>query len=240
MDTIKVNFKNIVAHRGQSGIERENTASAFVAAGNRKNVGIETDVHITADGKYIIIHNDNTEQVTGVNMSVEGSNFADLRALRVLDMDGTRDRADLMLPTVTEYIRICKRYGKHCVFELKNAFTKEQIAEICAIFEGEGYMEHTTFITFVYENLVYLRELYPAQSAQYLVCELNSEVIGKCTAIKVDLDVLHTALTKENIAAAHAAGIVVNCWTVDTAADAERVIACGVDYITSNILESAE
>ena len=240
MDTIKVNFKNIVAHRGQSGIERENTASAFVAAGNRKNVGIETDVHVTADGKYIIIHNDNTEQVTGVNMSVEGSNFADLRALRVIDMDGTRDRADLMLPTVTEYIRICKRYEKHCVFELKNAFTKEQIAEICAIFAGEGYMEHTTFITFVYENLVYLRELYPAQSAQYLVCELNSEVIDKCTAIKVDLDVLHTALTKENIAEAHAAGIVVNCWTVDTVADAERVIACGVDYITSNILESAE
>ena len=240
MDTIKINFKNIVAHRGQSGLERENTASAFVAAGNRRNVGIETDVHVTADGKYIIIHNDNTEQVTGVNMSVEGSNFADLRALRVIDMDGTRDRADLMLPTVTEYIRICKRYGKHCVFELKNAFTKEQIAEICAIFEGEGYMEHTTFITFVYENLVYLRELYPAQSAQYLVCELNSEIIDKCTAIKVDLDVLHTALTKENIAAAHAAGIVVNCWTVDTVADAERVIACGVDYITSNILESAE
>lgn len=238
MDTIKINFKNIVAHRGQSGLERENTASAFVAAGNRRNVGIETDVHVTADGKYIIIHNDDTEQVTGVKMSVEGSSFDELRALRVIDMDGTRDRADLMLPTVNDYIRICKRYDKHCVFELKNAFTKQQIAEICKIFEDEGYMEHVTFITFVYQNLVYLRELYPAQSAQYLVCELSSEVIAKCTAIGVDLDVLHTALTRENVAAAHAAGLVVNCWTVDTVADAERVIACGVDYITSNILET--
>ena len=36
-------------------------------------------------------------------------------------MHGTRDRADLMLPTVNDYIRICKRYDKHCVFELKNA-----------------------------------------------------------------------------------------------------------------------
>ena len=161
MDTIKINFKNIVAHRGQSGLERENTASAFVAAGNRRNVGIETDVHVTADGKYIIIHNDDTEQVTGVKMSVEGSSFDELRALRVIDMDGTRDRADLMLPTVNDYIRICKRYDKHCVFELKNAFTKQQIAEICRIFEDEGYMEHVTFITFVYQNLVYLRELYP-------------------------------------------------------------------------------
>ena len=138
MDTIKINFKNIVAHRGQSGLERENTASAFVAAGNRRNVGIETDVHVTADGKYIIIHNDDTEQVTGVKMSVEGSSFDELRALRVIDMDGTRDRADLMLPTVNDYIRICKRYDKHCVFELKNAFTKQQIAEICRIFEDEG------------------------------------------------------------------------------------------------------
>ena len=34
----------VVAHRGLSGIERENTNSAFVAAGNRSYYGIETDV----------------------------------------------------------------------------------------------------------------------------------------------------------------------------------------------------
>jgi len=35
----------------------------------------------------------------------------------------------------------------------------------------------------------------------------------------------------------HAAGIKINCWTVDSVADAERLADWGVDYITSNILE---
>ena len=35
----------------------------------------------------------------------------------------------------------------------------------------------------------------------------------------------------------HDNGIEVNVWTVDTIEEAQRVTDCGVDYITSNILE---
>ena len=35
----------------------------------------------------------------------------------------------------------------------------------------------------------------------------------------------------------HKHRVEVNVWTVDSPADAERVMALGVDYITSNILE---
>jgi hypothetical protein len=53
-NTIKFEKRNtlVVAHRGLSGIERENTNSAFVAAGNRSYYGIETDIHKTADGRF--------------------------------------------------------------------------------------------------------------------------------------------------------------------------------------------
>ena len=55
MNTIKVNAGKtmMVAHRGVSGLERENTVAAFLAAGNRSYYGIETDFHRTADGKFI-------------------------------------------------------------------------------------------------------------------------------------------------------------------------------------------
>ena len=59
----------------------------------------------------------------------------------------------------------------------------------------------------------------------------------KVIADKFDVDVKYTALTKENIDAFHAAGIEVNCWTVDNKDDAERLASYGVDYISSNILE---
>lgn len=240
MDTVKIKFANIVAHRGLSGIERENTASAFVAAGNRHNVGIETDVHVTADGKYILIHNDNTEQVTGQKHVVEQTDYETLRALRVIDMDGTQDRADLMLPSVTEYIRICKRYDKLCVLELKNAFTEAQVLEIVALFEQEGYLDKAIFITFVYDNLVYLKKHYPTQPAQFLCDGFTDDLIAKLQAIRVDVDMYHKSVTAEVVQALHAAGIKINVWTVDDKADAERFAGYGVDYITSNILEAEE
>ena len=73
MDTLKLDKGSIkmIAHRGLSGIERENTAAAFVAAGNHSYFGIETDVHRTADGKYIIIHDDVTGRVAVDNYPVE-------------------------------------------------------------------------------------------------------------------------------------------------------------------------
>ena len=42
MNTKKFDNRNtlVVAHRGVSGLERENTASAFVAAGNRSYFGV--------------------------------------------------------------------------------------------------------------------------------------------------------------------------------------------------------
>ena len=49
----------VVAHRGVSGLETENTCAAFIAAGNRSYWGVETDVRCTADGNFIILH-DNT------------------------------------------------------------------------------------------------------------------------------------------------------------------------------------
>jgi hypothetical protein len=43
MNTTKIDSRKtkMIAHRGVSGIECENTAAAFVAAGNRSYYGIE-------------------------------------------------------------------------------------------------------------------------------------------------------------------------------------------------------
>ena len=85
MDTIKIDRGNVrmIAHRGVSGLELENTCAAFVAAGNRSYYGIETDIHQTADGKFIIIHDDETGRVATENISVEGSDFETLRSLQL-------------------------------------------------------------------------------------------------------------------------------------------------------------
>ena len=104
MNTIKFDKKDVkmVAHRGVSGLEKENTLPAFVAAGSRSHFGVETDVHRTADGKFVIIHDDNTGRVGTISLPVEETPFQRLRDLYLTDIDGTVGRCDLHIPTLEE------------------------------------------------------------------------------------------------------------------------------------------
>ncbi len=228
----------MIAHRGLSGLERENTNAAFVAAGNRETYwGIETDVHCTADGKFVIVHDDNTRRVTGQDMIVEETDFATLRSLKVLDLESNQPRGDLVLPTLQEYIGICKRYGKHAVLELKRPMPEKAVCEIMAIIKEMDYTGHLTVISFALQNLIFLRKHYPNQSAQFLLEEWDDKYLETLKQYDLDLDIYYPLVTKELVDKVHSIGKIVNCWTADTVADATRVIACGVDQLTSNILE---
>ena len=182
MNTTKFNHQNkplMVAHRGVSGLETENTCAAFVAAGNRSYYGIETDVHITADGKYVAFHDDETRRLAAEDMIIEQTDFATLRSLILRQRDGNFGRTDIRIPTMQEYIEICKHYEKVAVLELKNHFQKEQVFEICEIIEGIGYLENVIFISFDFENLVYVKEKYPQQPVQFLTGRCDEELAKK-------------------------------------------------------------
>lgn len=239
MNTIKINKKNclLVAHRGCSGLEKENTNAAFVAAGNRSYFGIETDIHSTADGKYVLFHDDNTKRVGVDNMIVEESTYDTLRSLLLTDKDGQRGRTDLRMPSLEEYIGICKKYEKVAVLELKNAFEKKYIEEICAIIDSLGYLDQTIFISFCYDNMVAIRELYPNQRAQFLTSTYTEDLIDRLKAYNLDLDINYKALTADIVKQIKSEGIFLNTWTVDDPAIAHQLIDWGVDFITTNILE---
>ena len=240
MNTIK--FQNnrgvkMIAHRGVSGLELENTCPAFVAAGVKSYFGVETDVHVTKDGKYIVIHDDNTSRVAGVNLPVEQTDFATLRALSLKDTDGKTERKDLFLPTLEEYIAICKKYEKVCVLELKCAMEEEHVVGIASVIKDMDWFENTIFISFAGQNLVYLKKNFPSATAQFLTCDATEENLRFMIENDLDADLCGYCVSKEYVDKLHAAGKKVNCWTIDKIEHAEYMQACGVDFITSNILE---
>ena len=237
MNTIRFNHQiKIIAHRGVSGLERENTCAAFIAAGNRSYFGIETDVHVTKDGKFIVFHDDTTDRLLGIHHVIEETNYETLRSLRLTDLDGTR-RGDLVLPSLEEYIRVCKKYGKECVLELKNHFEMKHIREIISIIRSEDWLDHTTFISFDLANCICVRQCLPDQRIQYLVQEVTEEIISQLVQYGFALDADYRTITREQVAACRKAGIAVNVWTVNTVETAEKMLEFGVDYITTNILE---
>ena len=239
MDTIKFEKKNtkMVAHRGLSGIEVENTNSAFVAAGNRSHWGIETDIYKTADGKFVIGHDDNYKRLSGEEIFLEKETLERLREVVFFDKDGTKNRVDLRPATLENYLSIVKKYEKHAVLELKSNFTDEEIARIIEIIREYDYLDNLTFISFNYDNLLRVRKILPNQSAQYLFWKITDAEIERLVRDKIDVDVWVVELTKEQIEACHRAGLKVNCWTVDDPKKAEELDSWGIDIITSNILE---
>lgn len=241
MDTVKLNSKgscHIIAHRGLSGIECENSMPAFVAAGNRSYFGIETDVHVTSDGRYIIIHDDSTGRVAaGHELQVEATDFDTLRRVMLADRDGKTGRTDLRLPSLDEYLTVCSRYEKVSVLELKNHMSPEHVAGIVSAVKASGHLEKTVFISFDLENMIELRRLLPEHKLQWLTGRFDENVFRMLKQYRLDLDIYYPSLTKQTVDKLHDEGIEVNCWTCDNAADAERLICMGVDYITTNILE---
>ncbi len=244
MNTLKINSGNVkmIAHRGLSGLEKENTCSAFVAAGNRSYYGVETDVHVTKDGKFVIIHDETTERISNgkFSINVEENDYSALENVVLPDVDGTVNRQDIRIPLLEDYINICKKYEKKCVLEIKNHFISEDLKRLCDEIRELDYLDNVIFISFDLENCIGIRKLLPENTVQWLIGGegvIDDELIDTLTEHNLDLDIYYEKLTKENIRLLHSKGIAVNCWTCDDPACGEALVEIGVDYITSNILE---
>ena len=242
MNTIKINSNGVkmIAHRGLSGIERENTCPAFIAAGNRSYFGVEADVHVTKDGKFVIIHDETTERISSgeYNVNVEESDYLDIEKIVLPDLDNTTDRKDIRIPLLMEYIKICKKYEKICVLEIKNHFEEKNIEKLIDQIKELEYIDKVIFISFDFENCVNVRKFLPENDVQFLTLDkITSELIEKLCENSLDLDIYYEQLNAENIEILHSKGIKVNCWTCDDKDAAEKLISYGVDFITSNIVE---
>lgn len=241
----------MVAHRGLSGLEPENSIPAFVAGGNRSYYGIETDVHVTGDGKFVTIHDENTVRTAGDNINVKTSSTDLIKKICLYNLNesdrkaglkgnDTGKRPDLIIPSLADYINICKKYDKKCILELKGPFKEEDLERMVEEIKGLGYIDGIIFISFAYQNLVILRKLLADQPLQLLTGVQDqplSELIDKLNRHNLDLDVYCKGLTKEVVDEVHANNHKVNCWVCDTKEEAEMLIEWGVDFITTNILE---
>ncbi|MFA5891402.1 MAG: glycerophosphodiester phosphodiesterase [Actinomycetota bacterium] len=94
----------VIAHRGASLTAPENTLPAFEQALDVGADGIEFDVRVTADGRLVVIHDDNLERITGDSTRIADMTFDEVRRADV----GRRREwgARLQVPCVEEVIEL--------------------------------------------------------------------------------------------------------------------------------------
>ena len=241
MDIIKIDRKNskLIAHAGH-GFETENTIAGFIAAGNRSYYGIETDVHVTKDKKFVILHDDNMKNISGVDKVVAESTLEELQAIPLFDKFDGETRTDLRVPELSDYIKICKKYNKVAVLELKAELSEEDAENLIELYKKYDYLKKAVFISFKWNNLMLVRKFSPNQEVQFLTdgeMVFTDEFLDKVAENKFDLDIHIWTTTKENIERMHQRGIKVNVWTIDGKEVGEEVASFGADFITTNLME---
>ena len=110
------------AHRGYSDMYPENTIDAFEGAALAGAGFIETDIHVTKDGEIICMHDKYLANMTNAPLNAEIPNMTleEIRALEINNGNCLEKLIHKQVPTLMEYLQICRRYGIVSVIELKS------------------------------------------------------------------------------------------------------------------------
>lgn len=239
MEPLKIENEHVkmIAHRGLSGLEKENTQAAFIAAGNRSYYGIECDIHKTKDDQFVVIHDENTKRIAPFDLTISKVTYDELKSLDLYDVEEKKTKSHLKIPRLTEVIDTCKKYDKVLLVEMKYAFSETDVQLLLDLIYSKRYPNKIIIISFDINNLILVRRKDKMIPMQWITTLYDHATVGICRQYQLDINVHHQELSKKIVEDLHKHNILVNVWTVDNPIVALMLVSWGVDYITTNILE---
>lgn len=222
----------LIAHRGLSSKNVDNTAASYKAAGELDFWGIETDLQFTLDGVIICSHD--AYPLGHEDKRISTKTWEELKTL---ELPNPYNEEKIFLCTFAEYLDICKEYEKTAVVELKLEITETQAKQILSEIDKYYSRENVTFISFYLNSLRMMRRLFPGCQTQYLIMEENYYEYfknWKQSPPYIDVSVSRELLLVEDIDYFHNLGLQVGVWTINNQGFAEMYAEAGVEYITSD------
>ena len=229
-----------IAHRGNNSTAPENSIVAFENV--YRHQAIETDIQLTSDNRWVVMHDETVDRTTNGTGKISDMTYDQFRALRI-DTGANVDKLiddEKIPPNLEEFLLICKKNNRIPVVEIKatGGYTKEQLQLIKTISDGIGMTEKIIFISFNYDMLVLMREIFPFNELQWVYQgTINTDVITKLKALGLpcglDINENNASLTKDNVNLLHANRLKIGAWTVEYNSF-EKMKDLGIDYITTN------
>jgi glycerophosphoryl diester phosphodiesterase len=226
----------ISAHRGGRDEAPENTLAAFERARDLGIPGAECDVHLSADGVPVVIHDDTVDRTTNGTGEVHT-----LTVERLARLDARASHEDWPIaphvPTFAELMGLAEGFG-YLEVEIK-ADAPERIERIVPLLIDEidraGARAKVRFISFDPDIVTLCHELAPDMMNSLIVIETTEKEIQAALDLGCDgIAGWVQTLSEPFVAAAHEAGLKVTCWTVNTDEDVDNMLAWNVDVITTD------
>lgn len=205
--------------------------------------GLECDVRVTADGYYVISHDETTNSVGG-NLTVANATLAELQAETYTQTRGGVTYTGHIC-TVAEYLDICAEKNVIPVVELKwttgiNNNDMSKFPGLAALIEEKGLTDKAIILTSMRNSLEYVRTNFPALKCQFL-CNSNWSTYfdwivqwGLMPSIEAGCFDIYT------VKKFHDKGIDVAVWTVNSLANYNQYGNMGVAMITCDYLMPSE
>ena len=212
----------VIAHRGASAVHPPgNTIAAFAAAGELGASWVELDVHLSADGALVVHHDP---------VLADGRAIGELPAAEIPSW----------IPFLEPALLACNGLGVNV--EIKSDGPPELrdrlIDSVIGLLGRSGDPDRFLVTSFSMEIIDEVRVRASDIPTGFLAVHLGSEDRGLSRISSgghVAINPWFGGIDAELVGAAHAAGIVVNAWTVDDPDVMRSLVELGVDGIITNV-----
>lgn len=219
----------VVGHRGASAHAPENTLAAFRRAIEDGAQLLECDVHLSADGEVVVMHDETIDRTAAADSPLRTGAIGELTRA---ELDAVLLEAGEKVPSLTELLEITT---VPVFIEVKVADAGEAVAALLAQLPEDSPARASTVISFHAEALEAIRRGSPETPVSYLVGQVTEESVQ--TALGLGAAGIGPAIDGLSLGAAravHEAGLRLNPWTVNRPAQLAVALACDADTITTD------
>ena len=233
----------VVAHRGASAREAENTAEAFDLAIEVGADAVEFDVRMTGDGHAVVMHDPDVVRTTDGAGLVRELSLAEVRALRIVLRDGTTAG----VPTLDEVLIACS--GRVAVdIEIKNIpgepdfdpQTEGAVEAALKALDAVGFSGDVLISSFNPLSLTRAKELAPWLMTGLLTVDSVQapDALAYARAQRYDWILPSVASVRAGgsdfPSEVHGAGMRLGTWIADEPEVAVALMRAGVDAVATN------
>ncbi len=215
----------VIAHRGASGYEVENSLAAFRAAADRGADAVELDVHATADGALVIQHGD---RVAG--RPIPQSSLQDVRSHPLPNGEP--------IPTLEEALGVI--VPRMIAFVEIKTLPPRLDEKLFEIIERTGAPDRVALHGFDHRVIRRLGERRPHIRRGVLMASYPMDPV-RCLQ-DADASILwqHVSFVDEAlVASVHGAGLKIHVYTVNEPDEMRTLATIGVDGICTDVPDTA-
>ncbi len=229
----------LTAHRGLSALAPENTLPAIELAGENEYKYVEFDVHMTADGVWILNHDEHIIRMTGKLGYIKDYTYFDLATYNINNGANHKDYPDLKMPSLDMALDACLEHNVVPMIEIKN-YTDDGITSLINSIIKHGFEDSCYVISFKYDAIEAIEKANKNIGILYVVSELDDEHLKQCldnphrgVSFKADPKVNNEETIKKLLEN----DIELFTWTVDEKDAIDYYYPLGVkNFVTNRIL----